>query len=121
MTDAFQTRLNVLRDRFRGRMASERVALQNIVSDLERGGPIDQSTEEVRRIAHGLAGAGGTFGFAGVSACAAALEEFVSAPEKAELAERCRTLVLELDCALGVPAPATLQSIHGAADRLSTA
>jgi len=124
MTDAFQKRLDLLRDRFRGRMATEQVALQNIVNDLERGGSMDQSQEEIRRIAHGLAGAGGTFGFAGVSTCAAALEEYVlAAPQTAELVEGGRTLVHELERALGWPAPATLQtlSIHSAANRLSKA
>ena len=110
MTDAFQTRLDGLR--VRGRMAMERLALQNAVGGLGRGDSTDLPREEIRRIVHSLGGGGGTFGFTGVSACATALEEFVmEAPEARELVERCRTLALDIERAVGLLHPTTWQSL----------
>jgi hypothetical protein len=112
MTASFETRLDALRDRFRGRMAVERVALENIAGDLERGASTASHRKRSGESLTGQRGPEGTFGFASVSACAGALEDFVlAAPETAELAEGCRTVVVrEIERALGPPAPATLHS-----------
>jgi HPt (histidine-containing phosphotransfer) domain-containing protein len=75
VTDTFDNRLAALRQRFRDRASAESDALEGIVADLERGAPGTLLQAEIRRIAHSLAGAGGTFGFAAISACAARLDE----------------------------------------------
>jgi len=72
-------------------------ALEEIASDLEAGAQRAQAQQQIPRIAHGLAGAGGTFGFARMSNCATELEEFVSdVPDSPDLAEACRTLIAEI-------------------------
>ena len=72
-------------------------ALEEIASDLEAGAQRAQAQQQILRIAHGLAGAGGTFGFARMSNCATELEEFVSdVPDSPDLAEACRTLIAEI-------------------------
>ena len=102
MTDSIEEKLAALRERFRARMFAERAALQGIVCDLERGASVNEHREEIRRLAHGLSGAGGTFGFAAISSCAAELEEFVStSPEPAELIEGCHALIQDIDRTIG--------------------
>ena len=97
MSDGLADRLGALRQRFRDRATTESEALENIATDLERGASAARLQAEIRRIAHSLAGAGGTFGFAGISARAAELEEFVSdVPDSLELADVCRALVKEI-------------------------
>ena len=71
MTPTFDARLEGLRNRFRERAAADRVALAAAWQAGER--------EQMRRLAHGLAGSGGTFGFAELSAAALALEEAIDA------------------------------------------
>ena len=102
MRDSPQARLAELRERFRQRAIVDRTALSELASSLDKNAAVDVHAEDVRRIAHRLAGAGGTFGFPGISACAAELETLVStstSPE--ELAAGCTTLVLEIDRVLG--------------------
>lgn len=67
MTNAFDERMAALRARFIARAAADRAALA------EAGQAGDDA--EIRRIAHGLAGAAGTFGFPEVSAAALRVEE----------------------------------------------
>ena len=78
MSELFENRLAALRQRFRDRASAESRALEIIVLELEAGMPGGTRQAEIKRIAHSLAGAGGTFGFSAISACAAELEEFVS-------------------------------------------
>jgi HPt (histidine-containing phosphotransfer) domain-containing protein len=66
MTD-FDDRLAALRARFLARAADDRAALATAQKANDR--------EAIRRIAHGLAGAAGVFGFADISAAARAVEE----------------------------------------------
>jgi HPt (histidine-containing phosphotransfer) domain-containing protein len=97
VTDTFDNRLAALRQRFRDRASAESDALEGIVADLERGAPGTLLQAEIRRIAHSLAGAGGTFGFAAISACAARLDEFAGdLPDSPELPGACRTLISEI-------------------------
>jgi len=94
VTDGFEGRLAALRRRFLDRATTESEALEGIASELEAGGQPAQAQQQIRRIAHSLAGAGGSFGFATISSCAAELEEFVSdVPDSPDLADACRTLI----------------------------
>jgi chemotaxis protein histidine kinase CheA len=98
VSELFEDRLAALRQRFRDRANAESRALETIVLELEAGIPGGARQGEIKRIAHSLAGAGGTFGFSAISACAAELEEFVSdLPDSPELAGACRALILEID------------------------
>ena len=97
MTDGFEGRLAALRKRFLDRATTESKALEEIASELEAGARRAQAREQIRRIAHSLSGAAGTFGFARISVCAGELEEFVSdVPDSPELADACRTLIAEI-------------------------
>jgi len=97
MTECFEDRLAALRRRFLDRATTESTALEGIASDLEAGAKRAQAQQEIRRIAHGLAGAGGTFGFARISICAGELEAFVSdVPDSPDLADACRALIAEI-------------------------
>jgi chemotaxis protein histidine kinase CheA len=97
VSDTFDDRLAALRQRFRDRATAESLALEGIVSDLESGAPGALLQAEIRRIAHSLAGAGGTFGFSGISESAARLDEFAfDRPDSPELPGACRTLISEI-------------------------
>lgn len=97
MNDDFDDRLFALTQRFRDRAAAQCAALEGMVSDLEGGAPRAQLGAEIGLIAHNLAGAGATFGFAGISARAAELDEFASdVPDSPELADACRALISEI-------------------------
>ena len=94
MTDCYEDRLAALRKRFLDRATTDSNALEGIASELEAGAQRAPARQLIRRIAHGLAGAAGTFGFARISICAGALEEFVSdVADSPDLADACRTLV----------------------------
>lgn len=65
MTDPMEA----FRARFRDRCAVDLAALEKLINDGVRSG------DELRRIAHGLSGSGGTFGFPGVSDAAAVIDD----------------------------------------------
>lgn len=65
MTDPMEA----FRARFRERCGVDLAALEKLMNDGVRSG------DELRRIAHGLSGSGGTFGFPGVSDAAAAVDD----------------------------------------------
>lgn len=65
MTDPMET----LRARFRDRCAIDLATLETLLSDGIRSGG------ELQRIAHGLSGTGGTFGFPAVSDAAALVDD----------------------------------------------
>ncbi len=69
--------LDTMRRAFRQRVDGDIVALTRYWSALENGTAVPASLAGIRRIAHGLAGAGGIFGFGELSDAAAALEEAV--------------------------------------------
>jgi CheY-like chemotaxis protein len=71
------SRLGTMRHEFLHRVDSDLEALAGRWSALESGGAGLSSLAEIRSIAHGLAGAGGIFGFDEISDAAAALEEAV--------------------------------------------
>ena len=66
-----------MRTRFLQRVDSDLVALVGHWSALKDGSAVSSSLAGIRSIAHGLAGAGGVFGFDEISDAAAALEEAV--------------------------------------------
>ncbi|MEI9925041.1 MAG: response regulator [Bradyrhizobium sp.] len=70
-------RLGAMRDRFLLRVDSDLVALAGHWSALEDGADRPLLLAKIRSIAHGLAGAGGIFGFNEISDAAANLEETI--------------------------------------------
>ena len=97
MNDSFEIQLTGLRHKFCLRAMAQSMDLEGIVSQLEDGAPASGLRPEIQRIAHSLAGAGGTFGFARLSAQAGDLDEFtrgLSAP--VDLAAACRSLISEI-------------------------
>jgi CheY-like chemotaxis protein len=71
------SRLGAMRHEFLHRVDGDLVALAGNWTALENGEAIPSSLAEIRSIAHGLAGAGGIFGFDEISDAAATLEEAV--------------------------------------------
>jgi two-component system OmpR family response regulator len=70
-------RLGAMRHEFLHRVDGDLVALAGHWSALESGDAVPSSLAGIRSIAHGLAGAGGIFGFDEISDAAATLEEAV--------------------------------------------
>ena len=68
-------RIAALRQRFVERAAGEREHLALLLHDLRAGTLPEEQRAEMRRLAHSLAGTGGTFGFAEVSDAADRVEE----------------------------------------------
>lgn len=75
MTD-FDDRLRELRERFVARACEDRTALAEALA----GGDADG----VRRIVHGLAGAGGTFGYPEISEAAQRIEDMLDGGARLE-------------------------------------
>ena len=97
MNDSYELELAGMRRRFFDRAMAQCLDLEGIVSKLEDGALASEWGAEIRRIAHSLAGAGGTFGFSELSAHAGELDEFVQRlPKSIELAGACRTLICEI-------------------------
>jgi len=71
------TRLVAMRQEFLQRVDGDLVALAGHWSALDDGTAVPSSLAGIRSIAHGLAGAGGVFGFGEISDAAATLEEAV--------------------------------------------
>lgn len=97
MSDTFEDRLQELRDRFRDRALADTTTIEGMAEDIRNGvGPADLAAQ-LRQIAHRLAGGGGTFGFAEISARATELEDLlIDHPGDADLTKRCRALVEEI-------------------------
>jgi CheY-like chemotaxis protein len=70
-------RFGVMRHEFLRRIDSDLVTLAGHWSALENGTAVPSSLAGIRNLAHGLAGAGGIFGFDEISDAAASLEEAV--------------------------------------------
>ncbi len=108
MTVDFEDRLADLRRRFLLRAASDRIALAQLAVILQQGLPGATTRADIRPIVHKLAGAGGTLGYAGVSASAAEMERRLDADTKlAELAACCHALIREIDQAVAEGAAAS--------------
>ncbi|MEX1180557.1 MAG: Hpt domain-containing protein [Cucumibacter sp.] len=86
-----------LRRRFRQRAFEDAAEIERLAEGLEAAAPDVGTREYVRRVAHKLAGAAGTFGFASIGDCAAQLEDMAVSPETdAEVAEACRTVAVQI-------------------------
>lgn len=97
MSEAVDARLATLAARFRERAMADWAALSEIAADLDRGKAAGHG-QSVQQIAHRLAGAGGTFGYPGISAMAAELEELVATCSNGKgLTEGCRSLIREIE------------------------
>jgi chemotaxis protein histidine kinase CheA len=97
MNSAFELKFVGLRRRFVERAIDQCAALERFVKVFDAGESDPATRAEVRRIAHSLSGAGGTFRFAGISSSAGDLEDFVRRPrEPSALAEACRALIAEI-------------------------
>lgn len=82
-----------LRQRFRARAAEDLKALRRLAAE-------DLTHPELRRLAHNIAGAAGTFGFPSLSTAAARIDDILvegATPGAAELSE----LEAELEAAAG--------------------
>lgn len=89
---AFEDKMEQLRARFRLRAASERDLLTRALNDGDR--------DEIRRIAHGLAGTAGVFGYGEISRDALMLEEAVDSAESlAKIQMLGAELIARLDAA----------------------
>jgi CheY-like chemotaxis protein len=96
--------LSALRDNFRKRVRLEAIVLGRYRSCLEDGTASTASLAGIRTIAHGLAGAGGVFGFDEISEAAASLEQAVILElEGGDIAGIVPALESLLDCAGMLP------------------
>jgi HPt (histidine-containing phosphotransfer) domain-containing protein len=78
--------MGALRERFRARAGADRVLISTALAAGDR--------HELRRLAHGLSGSGGVFGFPEVSAVAEAVETAVEdAADQALLENLCHRLL----------------------------
>ncbi|WP_315927847.1 Hpt domain-containing protein [Mesorhizobium sp. SP-1A] len=89
----------LLRDRFLMRCRDQLAALKAIA---DGGGPLSSSTDssDLLKIAHSLAGAGGTFGFPDISARASDLETLLIADHDADAGavwHALQALILEIE------------------------
>jgi CheY-like chemotaxis protein len=89
-----EARLAAMRPQFLRRVEGDVAALARCWSALEDGTAVPSSLAEIRRIAHGLAGAGGIFGFDEIGDAAATLEEAVI------LEDRGKATISEIGIAL---------------------
>ena len=97
MSQTFDERLDELRERFRERAIADTATIEGMAEEIRAGHAPSGLAAELRQIVHRLAGAGGTFGFAEISARASELEELLlEQSADAEVVERCRALVSEI-------------------------
>jgi chemotaxis protein histidine kinase CheA len=97
MNTVFEDQLEALTRRFVHRAMNQLRTLEGIVFELENGASAEGLGTQVREIAHSLAGAGGTFGFSKLSACASDLMESEETLFRAPtLIGACRVLVVEI-------------------------
>lgn len=83
----FDERMAVLRARFVARAAEQRAQLAAAL--------LAEDRDETRRLAHGLSGSAGVFGFPEISADAQALEEAVDEGADSEALKRLAALLLD--------------------------
>jgi HPt (histidine-containing phosphotransfer) domain-containing protein len=95
-------RLEAFRRRFAQRASDDRERLAPLLAELRAGFLAEDGRRAMARIAHGLAGVGGTLGYPSVSEAASRLEDRclgqdVEVPSDADLLAACEALVRELD------------------------
>jgi chemotaxis protein histidine kinase CheA len=97
--------LNVLRDNFRKRVKLEALVLGKYRSSIQDGAASAASLAGIKTIAHGLAGAGGIFGFNRISEAATSLEAAVmSELDGSSVGGIVPALECLLSCAASLPA-----------------
>jgi HPt (histidine-containing phosphotransfer) domain-containing protein len=97
VSDTFQIQLSGLKRRFCDRAIGQSVDLEKIAAHLEEGASVSRCGEDIRTIAHSLAGASGVFGFGDLSELAIELHELTRhSPGSAELVRGCRALASEI-------------------------
>ena len=74
-TPDINARLDLLRERFKVRVATDVARIQAIVSESGEAGPSADGISEMYGLLHGLAGAGGTFGLPELGSKARELEQ----------------------------------------------
>lgn len=95
--DALDTQLAGLRERFRARALDDARRLDDLAAGLEGSDRQAIDREPIRAIAHRLAGAAGTFGFADLTGPAAELELLtLGDPRAADLAGAGRGLAMRI-------------------------
>lgn len=105
MMDTFEARRIDLQQQFRARAAQQSSALNDLSMRFQHNAMGSSSKEQIRSIAHSLAGAAGTFGFDEVSACAAELERSVGSSAYADLARGCQAVITQIrECTASHPA-----------------
>jgi diguanylate cyclase (GGDEF)-like protein len=93
MSDAFEARRTALHQQFRNRTVHQSSVLNDLSMRSQVAGT-SNSQEQIRWIAHSLAGAAGTFGFEKVSATAAELERSIgNSVAFADLARGCQAVI----------------------------
>jgi HPt (histidine-containing phosphotransfer) domain-containing protein len=94
VSPTFEERLEELREKFRERAMVESSTIEGMAAEFRAGVAPSGLAAELRQIAHRLAGAGGTFGFAEISARATELEALLldQSPD-ARIADHCLALV----------------------------
>jgi diguanylate cyclase (GGDEF)-like protein len=93
MNESFEARRSALHQQFRTRTAHQSSVLNDLSMRFSQNGMGSNSTEQIRWIAHSLAGAAGTFGFDKVSATAAELERSVGNLAYSDLARGCQAVI----------------------------
>jgi len=94
MTDAFDARLQALKQRFLLRSAGDLEVIERALSE-----PASVGREELRQVVHRLAGAAGTFGYAELSRIAGEADDALVlnqadvGPELARLAEGLKAVL----------------------------
>lgn len=105
MNDTFEARRSALQQQFRTRTAHQSSVLNDLSMRFQNGNG-SNSKEQIRWIAHSLAGAAGTFGFDKVSATAAELERSIGNSAYADLARGCQAVITTIREATAThPAP----------------
>lgn len=106
MNDAQADAIALLRQRFRQRALEDASAIEALADAIGDSARAPETRENVRRTAHKLAGAAGTFGYASIGESAAQLEDMAVSPETDEdLAEACRTVALQIRGAIAAANP----------------
>ena len=96
MTDRFDLQRLELHRRFIERTSQNAQTLSELTLRFDQAALGPSAREQLRYIAHNLAGAAGTFGFPGISATAAELEDRLLSPGRTDIGQSCRALITQL-------------------------
>ncbi|MBO1114243.1 Hpt domain-containing protein [Bordetella petrii] len=95
-----------MQQRFRQRIVTESQTLHQTLQALRKEGPAWSGHDAMRRLAHQLAGLGGTFGFDAVSEASVRLEDTLIAPagqyDRQAIETAAQDLLQAMDQATGI-------------------